>query len=454
MEQKLDFSLPKKQERKGISQGVLVVLLLVAVCLSAASLYVALAGGPGTEASNVNVSFEQAQDLAGKLAQRGLYDRAAIVLEDAVSRTKLGGTDLAKAYFQMAGWLADAGRYGEAIENYYRSEMFGKVVDEQEMNRRLKECFERLGKFTALEREIAARTSMGGESPDAVVVAEIGTEKITADRLDEMIEERIDLQMARYAQFMSPEQISQRKKEMVRQFAESAGRRTFLEEWLSQELLYREAMAEGVMDKPDVKRQVHEAAKGIAAGYMVNREVGQKVNVTDTDARNSYEAYKTRYTDPAKATISHILVDDEAAAKEVIEKAKGGADFAELAKEHSKDADTRDKGGKVDVETVKGEYVAGIGRNKELNDKIFAMKEAGLIDEPVKTDKGWEVVKVDTLTPERQKSFDEVKEQVFQQLHRQKTSDMMETYIKGLMDKFNVVVHTSVLGGRDEGKSE
>jgi len=356
MEQKLDFSLPKKQEKKGVSQGLLVVLLLVAVGLSAASLYVALAGGAGTEATNVNVSFEQAQDLAGKLAQRGLYDRAAIVLEDAVSRTKLGGVDLAKAYFRMAGWLADAGRYSEAVEYYYRSEMFGKVVDEQEMNQRLKECFERLGRFAALEREIAARTSMGGENPDAVVVAEIGTEKITTDRLDEIIEQQIDSQMARYAAFMSPEQISQRKKEMVRQFTEPESRQRFLENWLGQEVLYREAMAEGVVDKPDVKKQVQDAVKGITAEYVMNSEVAQKVNITETDAKTYYEANKSQYVEQAK----------------------------------------------------------------------------------------------DANSPPVQKSFEEVRDQVYQRLRSEKTRDVQQAYVKSLMDKFNVVVHTSALGGSSQ----
>jgi parvulin-like peptidyl-prolyl isomerase len=446
MEQKLDFSLPKDKEKKGASQAPVIVLLIAAVILSGTSLYLNVNGRRAEQAAGTHLSPQQMNDLVSKLSSRGLYDRAAIAMKEYVGHTNLGVADSAKAFFQIGDLLASAGKYDEAVEYYYRSEMFGKVADEQQMNAKLKDCFEKMGKFSALDREIASRTSIGGEAKaDSPVVAEIGTEKLTAQKLDEMIEQQIDDQMARYAAFLKPEQMNERKKEMVRQYTEPETRQKFLEAWLGQEVLYRQAMEKGLADKPQVKRTVETMAKSIVAEQAMNEEVAGKVSITETDAKTWYEAHKSEYVEPAKAQISHILVDDESKAKEVLEKAKGG-DFAALAKEYSKDNETKDKGGKVDAETTKGEYVAGVGNSKELNEKIFAMKEPALVSDAVKTEKGWEVVKVDNLTPERQKSFDDVRDTIYQQLRGEKTRDVQQAYVKQLMDKFNVVVHTSAFG--------
>lgn len=355
MEQKLDFSLPNKAEKKSRGHVVGFVLILVSIWFAILSPYVLPKSRTAPEAAGTDVSFEQAQDLAGKLASRGLYERAAIVLKDAAGRTKLAGADPAKLYFQIAEYLAQAGKYDEAVEYYYRSEMFGKVADEQQMNAKLKDCFEKMGKFSALDREMAARTSIGGEQKtDSAVVAEIGTEKITAQKLDEMVEQQIDDQMARYAAFMKPEQMSQRKKEMVRQLSEPKAREKFLESWLGQEVLYREAMARGLADKPEVKRTVETMTKAIAAEQAMNDEVGSKVSITETDAKTWYEAHKSQYVEQPK----------------------------------------------------------------------------------------------DANSPPVQKSFDEVSDEVYQQLRSEKTRDVQQAYIKQLMDKFNVVVHTAAFAGK------
>ena len=106
------------------------------------------------------------------------------------------------------------------------------------------------------------------------------------------------------------------------------------------------------------------------------------------------------------------------------------------------------------MEVGKGPYVAGISNAPELNEKIFAAGAAVLLDEPVKTDKGWEIVRVDEKQPERQKSFDEVREQVMSRLLSEKREDVQREYIKAMMDKYDVVIHASALTGAAEGDSE
>ncbi|MHC4351968.1 MAG: peptidylprolyl isomerase, partial [Planctomycetota bacterium] len=83
------------------------------------------------------------------------------------------------------------------------------------------------------------------------------------------------------------------------------------------------------------------------------------------------------------------------------------------------------------------------------NKKIFAVEAPQVLDEPFKTEKGWEIVKVEALVPKRQKQLDEVRQQVMSMLTNQKSQDVQRDLIKQLMDKHNVIVHTSALGGAE-----
>jgi parvulin-like peptidyl-prolyl isomerase len=186
----------------------------------------------------------------------------------------------------------------------------------------------------------------------------------------------------------------------------------------------------------------------------MNNELASKINITDTDVQIYYTANKDKFIEPAKASISHILLEDQQQAKELIGRIKGGEDFGELAKQFSKDENTKEKGGKIETQVQKGSYVAGIGAYEDLNKKIFAAGPGIVLDEPFKTEKGWEIVKVETVTPERQKTLDEVSQQVISMLANQKRQDVQSSYIKQMMDKYNVVIHTSEFGSAGKAGPE
>jgi peptidyl-prolyl cis-trans isomerase C len=184
----------------------------------------------------------------------------------------------------------------------------------------------------------------------------------------------------------------------------------------------------------------------------MNKELASKINITETDVQTYYTANKDKFIEPAKAKISHMLIKDQQQANELIGRIKGGEDFGELAKQFSKDESTKEKAGKVETEVQKDSYIPGIGTNEELNKKIFAVEAPKVLDEPFKTEKGWEIVKVETLTPERQKTLDEVSQQVISMLANQKRHDVQSSYIEQMMDKHNVIIHTSAIS--DAGRTE
>jgi parvulin-like peptidyl-prolyl isomerase len=299
------------------------------------------------------------------------------------------------------------------------------------------------------------RTSLEAAPPaGAKIVAEIGAEKITEADLDGFIESEIENQLEPMAPFMTPEQLGEQKKKMLQQYKNPQAKQQYLQAWLAQEVLYRQALEEELAEKAEAKKLIDQLTRGALSQLLMNNELASKINITETDVQTYYTANKEKFIDPAKASISHILLEDQQQAKELIGRIKAGEDFGELAKQFSKDENTKEKAGKIETETQEGSYVSGIGAHEELNKKIFAAEPPKVLDEPFETDKGWEIVKVENLTPERQKALDEVSQQVISMLANQKRQDVQSSYLEQMMDKYNVIIHTSAMGTAGQTESQ
>ena len=448
MEGKLDFSLPEKKQKNKATSWVLIILLLILTGLASVDLILSLSGSAVTgETTSFSLSTEQTGQLAAKLAQRNLYQRAAKVWQDYLAGSQLTDQQRARTMFQIGTLLEKADLYDEAIEYYYRSEMAAKLNElEPQINAHIKDCFEKLGKFSALRYELMDRTSFKESEPaGGRIVAEIGAEKITEADLDAIIEGSIDNQLGPMAAFMTDEQLNEQKKKMLEQYKSGEARQQYLQAWLAQEILYRQGLEEGLTEKSEVKKILGELTRGVLSQQMMNRRLADKIHITETDLQIYYTANKDKFVEPGKAKISHILVDDEQQANDLIKRIKDGEDFGELAKQFTKDQGTKENGGKIDADVTEGPYIPVIGESKELNEEIFAADAPAVLESPVKTEKGWEIVKVEEKTAERQKTFDEVRQQVMYALTNQTRQDVQQEYIKQMMDKYNVVIHTAAM---------
>jgi parvulin-like peptidyl-prolyl isomerase len=457
MAENLNFSLPEKKQKSSITNSITIILLLILIGLSVTN--IALKPAKHNKASNgtsYSLSAEQIKELAGKLAQRNLYTRAAKLWQDYLAASKLPDAERARTLFQIGTLLEKADQYDQAIEYFYRSEIVAALSElKPQINAHIRDCFEKLGKFSALRYELMDRTSLeSAPAAGSKIVAEIGAEKITEADLDGFIESDLENQLEPMAPFMTPEQLGEQKKKMLEQYKSPKAKQQYLQGWLAQEVLYRQALEENLAEKPEAKKLIDHLTRGALSQLQMNNELASKINITDSDVQTYYTANKDKFIDPAKASISHILLEDQQQAKDLIGRIKGGEDFGELAKQLSKDENTKEKGGKIETQVQEGSYVAGIGAYEELNKKIFAAGPATVLDEPFKTEKGWEIVKVETTTPQRQKTLDEVSQQVISMLANQKRQDVQSSYLKQMMDKYNVIIHTSEFSGAEKAEPE
>lgn len=304
MEQKLDFSLPDRKAKGGLLPRLTALLLLVLILVGLAHIVLVLwspKAGPARTVQAGSLSADQLKDLATRLAQRNLYDQAAQAWQEVLDRADLAPVDRAKALFQVGTNLEKAGRYAEAIDALYRCEMAAKVDDlVPQINSHLKDCFERLGRFSALRHELMARTGYKDtEDTAGRIVAEIGPEKITEADLSAAIEGTVETQLWPVSPFMTPEQLGQERQRMLEAYKTPAGRQQFLRTWLAQEVLYRQALEQGMPEQDKTKRVLDEVAREVLAQRMMNEVLSSRIHITDGDLTTFYEAHKDRFTAPA-----------------------------------------------------------------------------------------------------------------------------------------------------------
>ena len=147
--------------------------------------------------------------------------------------------------------------------------------------------------------------------------------------------------------------------------------------------------------------------------------------VTEADAKKLYDTPVARIKPEVELRARHILVKTEAEARDVVEKVHRGEDFAELAKTTST-GPSKTQGGDLGYFT-KGQMV------KEFEEAAFALKP-GDVSEPVKTQFGWHVIKIEDKREKGAPPFDSVKDRIMAALVQQKTQET----IKNLRDKAKV----------------
>lgn len=127
-------------------------------------------------------------------------------------------------------------------------------------------------------------------------------------------------------------------------------------------------------------------------------------------ARNKYQANFEKFQVPAQTRASHILIEkkDENSlkeAQELLAKIKGGTKFEDMAKEYSKDPGSAARGGDLGF--------FGEGRMvKPFEDAVKALAKPGDISEPVESQFGYHIIRLEERQPKTTRTFEEVKSQL------------------------------------------
>ncbi|GAB3376685.1 peptidylprolyl isomerase [Massilia agri] len=197
-------------------------------------------------------------------------------------------------------------------------------------------------------------------------------------------------------------------------------RNAIKQEMIAREVLMQEAVKQGYDKKPEVKAALDNARQAIVVNTLA-RDYITKNPVTDADIKAEYDRF-VKQTGDKEYHVRHILLENEADAKAVIAKLKGGAKFEELAKQ-SKDTGTANSGGDLDWAVPAAfppEFAAG----------FTGLQKGAVTENPVKTANGFHVIKLDDTRPAKLPSLDELKPQIADSLAQKKLEAYKEQMVK------------------------
>jgi peptidyl-prolyl cis-trans isomerase C len=141
-----------------------------------------------------------------------------------------------------------------------------------------------------------------------------------------------------------------------------------------------------------------------------------KDSVSEADAKKLYDDQVSAARPQEEVRARHILVESEAKAKEVFELIAHGEDFARMAKQHSKDPGSKDDGGDLGYFT-KGQMVP------QFEEAAFKLKK-GDISQPVQSQFGWHVIKLEDRRQRGAPPFDQIKDRIIASLIHRKAQEV------------------------------
>ncbi|HTL43713.1 MAG TPA: peptidyl-prolyl cis-trans isomerase [Vicinamibacterales bacterium] len=210
------------------------------------------------------------------------------------------------------------------------------------------------------------------------------------------------------------------------------------EQGLEDQAKFEAALKQENMTMDDLRNQLE---RQMLIEQVQRQEVGSKLTITEEEARQYYAAHPEEFTDPASVTLREIFVEvpsdtkgvnvaqDEAAQKKAAdarERLLKGEDFAKVASEVS-DSTSKANGGLI------GPF-AHSDMSPQLQQLVDKMKP-GDITPVIRTTKGYQVFKLESMTAKQLQPFDKVRDLIADKVAAQRTKIEMRKFLARLRDQ-------------------
>jgi len=183
------------------------------------------------------------------------------------------------------------------------------------------------------------------------------------------------------------------------------------------EIFTQEAEKRGLASTNEYKQQMEQARIAVLT-KLLTQDFSKKNAISDADVKADYDKFKSASAG-TEYHARHILVEKEDEAKALIAQIKGGASFEELAKKNSKDPGSGANGGDLDF-AAPSSYVP------EFSQAMVKLKKGEMTQEPVKSQFGYHIIRLDDTREAQFPAFDDVKGQLKQRAEQQKLGAFVE----------------------------
>jgi peptidyl-prolyl cis-trans isomerase C len=222
-------------------------------------------------------------------------------------------------------------------------------------------------------------------------------------------------------------------------------KREFLDTLVKFEVMAAEAARRGYDKDPDVQRVM----KQQMISKLMQKDFESKLkveDVPDADVEKYYNEHPAEFHQKDEVRVSAIFVKDKPKADHVYKEAtalpKGPGvpgdpkGFRDLVVKYSEDDDSKPRGGDLSFFAADTTTVP-----KPIVDAAFKLKEIGEMPPPVKTDRGWAIIRLTQKRPGFNRPLAEAKRQIQQRLFRDLRSKAMDTFVDDLKKKSSITIN-------------
>ena len=170
--------------------------------------------------------------------------------------------------------------------------------------------------------------------------------------------------------------------------------------------------------------------KDIESNLKMKKLLEPEITITEEEMKAYFDENKETFDVKEQVKASHILVDSEETAQEVRNKLLAAEDFAEMAKEYSTDTSNSELGGELGFFS-RGDMVA------EFENAAFAL-EIGKISEPIKTEYGYHIIKVEEKKAAKAATYEESKAEIKEILFNEKLPTAYDTWLQDKYEEYEI----------------
>lgn len=202
------------------------------------------------------------------------------------------------------------------------------------------------------------------------------------------------------------------------------GKRKFLDDLITRELLLQEARKQGLDQSPSIRERLERYKEQLALDELVKATVRAQGDITKEELDAYFAVHSAELLAAEQTHAAHILVPTVALAKDLKRQLDEGADFAKLAQRFSIDQATKHKGGDL------GPYHRGTA-GPEVEAVLLTLKP-GMVSDPIESPAGFHLVKLLSRDPGDAVNPYAARERLRQELHAEKQRQRFEAFLSKL----------------------
>ncbi len=219
----------------------------------------------------------------------------------------------------------------------------------------------------------------------------------------------------------------------------------YLEDMIVEKLFYEDAVRKGLNRDREVIEVMNEAKKKIVIAKLITTEVDDKINVTDDEIKQYYDAHKNEFMTPAMWRASHILVSNEREAQDILDALAKGEKFEDLARQRSMDA-TATRGGDVGYFRL-GQLVPEF-------EKVALKLNVGQLSGIVQTQFGYHIIQLTDKKEPGAESLERAKSKIVNALKKKKRNEIFEKLVMDMKRRYGVEINEDALKTLDTADKE